>query len=725
MKSIFTTLTFFFALCLAVALPRASAQVLIHDNAHATANFGRELEVLTCPQGSLNIETVQTVQGFQKADVPNLNLGITDNDHWVRMRVKNESANSDLFIDLKQPGLDFVEFYFPTPQGYQCTAVSDVTPLDQRILESQNYVFPLAIGQNEEKTYYFKLHSGDHLMFPAVIGTREQILSSNNARDIIFGLFAGIMIALFLYSLVIFFNTKESIYGIYVIYVFIMFLNQTNVMGYSARFLWPNHLEYERVMVYWLIPLSGIIGQVFIMKFVKMNEYARWMKWPMYVSMTIYSVAIVCGTIGEYTIAYNIIEINGSNIAVYIIAISFYMWRKGNKQAGNLLLAWSLFLIGLILFILKDLSVLPYNDFTMNTLTIGTAAQGVLLSFGLANKINQFKREKELSQERMITVMQENQMLIEEQNIRLEKMVTDRTQDLERANSDLNQTLRNLQLAQKQLLESEKLASLGQMTAGIAHEINNPINFVSSNIAPLRRDVTDILAMLDEYASTDDLEKFKDKLPDLKRKYKELDIDYLKKEIDMLLNGIEEGSRRTAEIVRGLRIFSRMDRDTLVTASVNECIASTLVVMKSMTKGEVTIEKDIAENLPTIDCYPGKLNQVFMNIISNAVQATRLPGRTAADRKISIRTYHDETNVYVRIADNGLGMSDEVRAKIFDPFFTTKPVGEGTGLGLSIALGIINEHKGSVEVLSAPDEGTEFLITLPRKVNSDSNQKAA
>jgi signal transduction histidine kinase len=193
-----------------------------------------------------------------------------------------------------------------------------------------------------------------------------------------------------------------------------------------------------------------------------------------------------------------------------------------------------------------------------------------------------------------------------------------------------------------------------------------------------------------------------------------LDIEFLKKEIEMLLGGIEEGSRRTAEIVKGLRIFSRMDRDTLVSANINECINSTLVVMKSLTKGEVTIVKEYADNLPALDCFPGKLNQVFMNILTNAVQATKLDGRQAPDRKIDIKTSCDENNIIVTITDNGMGMDEAVKAKIFDPFFTTKSVGEGTGLGLSIAMGIVSEHNGKIEVNSHVGKGTQFLITLPR-----------
>jgi C4-dicarboxylate-specific signal transduction histidine kinase len=371
-------------------------------------------------------------------------------------------------------------------------------------------------------------------------------------------------------------------------------------------------------------------------------------------------------------------------------------------------------LSGVTLFALKNFGVLPFDNLTNYALPIGSALETVLLSFALADRINQFKKEKEDSQHKMIQVMSENQQLIEEQNVQLEKKVHERTQDLEVANSELNETLQNLKLTQNQLVEAEKLASLGQMTAGIAHEINNPINFVSSNVLPLRRDIDDILEVLNEYSAIENEEEFKNRLPDIKAKIKKLDIPYLQTEVNQLLGGIEEGARRTAEIVKGLRIFSRMDRDTLVSSNINDSINSTLVVMKSMTKGEVTIIKELAPEMIDIMCYPGKLNQVFMNILSNAVYATNMAGRTVAERIIEIKSELRDKEVIVSIKDNGSGIAQAHIDKIFDPFFTTKAVGEGTGLGLSIVNGIIEEHKGSIEVLSNHLEGTKFIIHLPR-----------
>jgi signal transduction histidine kinase len=375
--------------------------------------------------------------------------------------------------------------------------------------------------------------------------------------------------------------------------------------------------------------------------------------------------------------------------------------------------AFSTFLIGVTIFALKDFGLIEYNLFSKYALPIGVIIEAILLSLALADRINILKREKEASQMQAISMMEENQRLIHEQKSILEQEVNLRTAELQASKNNLEKTVHDLQLTQKQLVESEKLASLGQMTAGIAHEINNPVNFVRSNVQPLKRDVDELLEIINEFKNPIDPKDLPTKWEFLLKRYQELDIDYLQKEIHQLLNGIDEGSKRTADIVRSLRVFSRMDRDVLVLADVNECISSTLMVMKNITSKEATVITELETHLPQIMCFPGKLNQVLMNLISNAVHATKMDNRSIGDRLVTVKTSAHESKIQIVVKDNGSGMKDEVRKKIFDPFFTTKQVGEGTGLGLSIVLGIVHEHGGEINVESEWGVGTSFIITLP------------
>nr|HPN39691.1 ATP-binding protein [Melioribacteraceae bacterium] len=278
--------------------------------------------------------------------------------------------------------------------------------------------------------------------------------------------------------------------------------------------------------------------------------------------------------------------------------------------------------------------------------------------------------------------------------------------EIEKKNYELTEALNNLKKTQNQLIQSEKLASLGQLTAGIAHEINNPINFVLSNVSPLRRDIYDLLELLKKYEEVIRLNEYKNFQDIIFSFKKEIDFDYLINEIESLLDGMDEGAKRTADIVKGLRNFSRMDEGVKKLTDINSGIQSTLVMLKNEIKNRIEVKLKLGD-IPKILCYSGKINQVFLNLLSNAKDAIKGFGI------IEIETYNNNNNIYIRIKDNGVGMSSDIKNRIFEPFFTTKDVGKGTGLGLSITYGIIEDHKGKIEVFSEEGKGTEFLITLP------------
>lgn len=247
--------------------------------------------------------------------------------------------------------------------------------------------------------------------------------------------------------------------------------------------------------------------------------------------------------------------------------------------------------------------------------------------------------------------------------------------------------LRNVELkaAQTQLVESEKMASLGQLTAGIAHEINNPVTFIASSIGPLRRDLQEYEALGGQGPGAEEL----------------------RTEIRSLLDSIEMGARRTSEIVKSLRVFSRLDEGAIKNVDLVTGIESTLTLLNSRIRGRVEIIRDFAP-IPEVECRAGQINQVFMNLLSNALDEIEKLDHPVI--KISVGPV-DATHVRVTIADNGPGIPEHIRSRIFEPFFTTKDVGKGTGLGLSISYGIIERHGGKINVSN--DNGAVFTITLP------------
>ena len=315
------------------------------------------------------------------------------------------------------------------------------------------------------------------------------------------------------------------------------------------------------------------------------------------------------------------------------------------------------------------------------------------------------------------------QAALEEANCRLEMQVSERTAKLKYKNFQLQQTLQQLQYTQVQLIQTEKMSSLGQLVAGVAHEINNPVNFISGNLLHVKEYSLQLLTLIKLYQ-----QEYCNYNPEITSLIKKMDLEFIIDDLPKILSSMAVGTERICEIVLTLRNFSRLDEAEMKPVDIHEGINSTLLILQYRLKEkhkqqEIAIIKDYG-NLPLVECYAGGLNQVFMNIFSNAIDA--LYEREAECLKEEVKKHHssiivhtqvkNEDCVIISIKDNGPGITEEVKTRLFDPFFTTKPIGKGTGLGLSISYQIIvDKHKGKIKCISAPSKGTEFVIEIPIK----------
>jgi len=279
---------------------------------------------------------------------------------------------------------------------------------------------------------------------------------------------------------------------------------------------------------------------------------------------------------------------------------------------------------------------------------------------------------------------------------------------LETQKHELEITLENLKKTQLQLVQSEKMASLGVLTAGIAHEINNPLTFILGGICSLRMVTENLINMLQHFDNIT-TENLSETLKIIEKIKHEMSYDFVKTNVKELIDSIQTGAERTAEIVRALRTFSRLDEDVQKKVNINENIEATLLMLHNQYKDRIEIVRKFAQ-LPPVLCFPGKINQVFINILLNSIQA--IEGKGVIEIETTI-FQSDILSVLISIKDNGKGMNEMVRKHIFEPFFTTKDVGKGKGLGLSIAYSIIQNHKGTIEVFSDEGKGTEIVVTLP------------
>lgn len=314
---------------------------------------------------------------------------------------------------------------------------------------------------------------------------------------------------------------------------------------------------------------------------------------------------------------------------------------------------------------------------------------------------------------------------LEEAQQTLEQRVVERTQALQQSETslrqqtkDLQQALNELQQAQLQLIQNEKMSSLGQLVAGVAHEINNPISFIHGNLKHANNYTQEIMHLLDLYRSS-----YPQPNVEIQTAIENIDLPFLQTDWPKLMQSMQDGTTRIRDIVQSLRTFSRLDEATFKLVNLHDGLDSTLTILNSRLKATAAIpEIKVIRNyghLPLVECYAGQINQVFMNILSNAIDACHIVP-TASPPTITITTQSlDPDWISIHISDNGPGIAHNVSSRLFDPFFTTKPVGQGTGLGLSISYQIVTEkHNGHLSCDSKPGEGAQFIIKLPVKLST-------
>ena len=687
----------------------------IHENETKLLTHQYFLE-LEDPLGSYKINDIISNPHFHPIGPLLPVLKYSRSTTWLKFILKNKTTRAFVPITIGPSVIDNFDMYFtdPVKSNHIINIPSGTPPRDSKLIKQNNTFINCIIFPDSVRTVYLRIKSGAPGVIPVQISSANDFFKNADLENIIVGGFIGIILIMAFYNLMLFIIVGDLSYLYYVSYIVFLGLSQVLLRGYGINFFVSKKVILNNYYIPFARICFGYSILLFTTEFLQLRQTLKSFFKYYYLLYAIYTLALIAVITGYVLVAYNLITISAVLTSVTLLFIGGLLYFKGFRPARYFMLGWGTFLISMLISIARNRGFIVHNAFTSNIILYSSALELILFSIALADKINFYRRQNSQTQLLSLTIAKENERLITEQNILLESEVNVRTQQLIQTNQNLSLTIEDLKSAQMKLIETEKMASLGQLTAGVAHEINNPINFVSSNVKPLRLDFLEIFSLLDKYNEAGETPD-QAELLDIAQQYKQsIDIDFLKEEILSLLDGIEEGASRTTEIVQSLRTFSRTDEMALKPIDVNKAVLNTLILLRSSIPYNIEI-KPVLNKLRLLNCYPGKINQVLMNLINNGIQAIKAK-ELQDNESVMITTTDQPENITIEITDTGIGMSDEIKQRIFEPFFTTKDVGEGTGLGLSIVFGIIEDHHGTIDVQSEPGKGTTFIITLPKNL---------
>src|SRR5690554_4422888 len=405
----------------------------------------------------LQIEDVVKID-FTTDSAKTLNLGISVDKFWIKFQITNHTDEPNLFLLFNQPSLDEISLYTKNQTGeWKKFTLGNYKKYSNRFIDIPEYAFPVFIPSGSNTEFYISIQSKDQMQVPIYVGTERAVSRFAVNKSLIFGLYFGIIIIMAVYHFFIYFSVEKVSYLFYILFIVCVGLVQMDFQGYAFQFLWPNY-PWIALNSSFLVPmLSGLSTALFVKRFL----YTKFFTPKLHIGINIYMALCVSaasiGLIGYHFLGVQMLQIIALLGAIYAMFIAFVIMNRGFRPAKFFLIAFAIFFVSVVVFVLRNFNIIPYTLFTSYILEIGSVIQIVLLSFALADEINSYRKAKETSQAHAFDVLQENDRIIKEQNVILEKEVNIRTAALSDSNENLQKVIVDLKLAQTQLVEAEKL----------------------------------------------------------------------------------------------------------------------------------------------------------------------------------------------------------------------------------------------------------------------------
>lgn len=419
------------------------AQISVVD-ADQRKLVGQQIDIFEDKSGKMTLEEVIERNDFIRGDKDVPNYLYTNAAIWLRLDIKNNQKNSALGIEIVNPQLDEIHFYEPNGTSYSQLKTGDNLPFSHRLVNHQHFVFPILLQKGTSAVYYLRLYSEEQMSIPVYVGTRESITDNHYTGDLFTGLYLGIMFVMFFYNLFIYFSVKDRSYLYYVMYILGIALAQASLQGFTFKYVIAEWPVLNKMLVVLFSTISGIGAISFARHFLQLPARLPFVNKVLYVFATLYVLALLVFLAGFHIISYNILDFSALLVSCYALYFSIKLSLQGIRSAQFFLLAWSFFMVGLLVYVARNLGLLPYTFFTDHVLMIASAVEAILLSIALADRINTLKKEKEISQAEALQISLENEQLVREQNLVLEQKVAERTSELQQTNGELNLTLTEL-----------------------------------------------------------------------------------------------------------------------------------------------------------------------------------------------------------------------------------------------------------------------------------------
>ncbi len=677
---------------------------IVWDGTRESVGIGRQVSYLEDPNGTLTIKQVSAdslASRFTQSTKDILNAGFSESAHWVRFSVDNRSREA-ILLEVAQPYLPVADLYYREPSGkwhvqksgYKLNLYEKKVKHFYQIFTLPDYPTPI----------YLRYVSYSHPI-PLAIWNEQAFEVKSSKQIIVYGVYFGVLLFVIINNLFLFFSLRRFVYLQYVLVVFFYVLDVACVMDGFILYFYP---EIDLLYWYLLIPNASTVATFwFAIRFLEVKQYAP--------RLYRFALALLAGCI-VYTVwamylplmvVLPLNQVCSLFILSFVLFLAIRTGRRGNR-IGYYYVFSVMMLVSLVFIDMVYIQTgSPPYLFGLTHVSIGILFEVLILAYILSKRFewerDEIEKAKANAQQQLLEKTRENERILLAQNETLEREVAERTQAIEHKSEQLQQSLDHLKTTQAQLVQNEKLASLGELTAGIAHEIQNPLNFVNN------------------YSEVN-LELFGELTEEIEKENK-AEVRLLIQDMTENEQKINHHGRRADAIVKGMLAHARTvpgdKTPTNLNALADEFLRLAYQSIRAQNSNfQCELHTEFDPGLGKVDIVGSEIGRVLLNLYNNAfyslAQRQQMSGHDYTPALWVSSSHTQGKSVSIRIRDNGTGMSEGVKSKIFQPFFTTKPTGEGTGLGLSLSYDVITKgHGGTIGVESAEGIGTTFVIVLP------------